>query len=220
MSLPLAGAVVACGGEDGSAEQSSGDLGTAPAPENGIELVGRIDQEGPSFEGYGYVTHLSGAEDASLFAGSAEGGEPPAVEGSEDAARLTFSLATDLTTRAIHEPVFATASEGSIDFYFNEQPAGDFEDPESFAQGDEVASGTLRVHTIINVFAPNRGIATADGVFEQESATSFDLEGESHQLGHEGLEMRVFMTGQGELLNAELPRSVIDFSGNLTAAND
>jgi hypothetical protein len=72
----------------------------------------------------------------------------------------------------------------------------------------------------VSVFAPNSGNVTADGTFEQETSSSFELEDGSHELGEEGLEMRVSMKGQGELLDPELPRSVIDFSGDLTASDD
>jgi len=217
VSFALAGTVAACGGDDEA--DDAADAGAETAPQNEVGVIGRIDQEGPSFEGYGYVTHLSGAEDASLFAQGASGG-PAAVEASEDSALLTFTFSTDLTSRAIHPPIFTTKSEGTIDFYFSEQPAGDFDDPASFTEGDRVAGGALGVDTTVSVYAPESGIVTADGTFEQESSSSFELDDGSHELGEEGLEMSVSMKGQGELLDAALPRSVIDFSGDLTASDD
>ena len=218
VSLALTGTVAGCGDDDETAD-SSADTGSAAAPENEVGVIGRIDQEGPSFEGYGYVTHLSGAEDASLFA-QEDNGEPAVVEASEDSALLTFSFSTDLTSRAINAPIFTTESEGTIDFYFSEQPAGDFDDPASFTEGDRVAGGALGVHTTVSVYAPDSGIVTADGTFEQESSSSFELDDGSHELGEEGLEMRVAMKGQGKLLDPALPKSVIDFSGDLTASDD
>jgi hypothetical protein len=218
LSLALAGTVAACGEDDESSDDSA-DAASAAAPEHEVGVIGRIDQEGPSFEGYGYVTHLSGAEDASLFAPEDSGGAA-AVEASEDRALLTFSFSTDLTSRAIHPPIFTTESEGTIDFYFSEQPTGDFDDPASFTEGDRVAGGALGVDTTVSVYAPDSGIVTADGTFEQESSSSFELGDGSHELGEEGLEMQVAMKGQGKLLDPALPRSVIDFSGDLTASDD
>jgi hypothetical protein len=216
MSLALAATVAACGDDDEADDSADAE---AASSEIEVGVIGRIDQEGPRFEGYGYVIHLSGAEDALLFA-QGTSGESDAVEASEDSAKLTFSFSTDLTSRAIHPPIFTTESEGTIDFYFSEQPAGNFDDPASFTEGERVAGGALAVDTTVSVFAPNSGNVTADGTFEQESSSSFELEDGSHNLGEEGLEMRVSMKGQGELLDPELPRSVIDFSGDLTASDD
>jgi hypothetical protein len=216
ISVALAATVTACAGDDEADDAADAE---AAASENEVGVIGRIDQEGPRFEGYGYVTHLGDVEDASLFA-QETGGEPEAVEASEESARLTFSFSTELTSRAIHPPIFKTESEGTIDFYFNEQPAGNFDDPASFTEGERVAGGVLAVNATVSVFAPDSGHVTADGTFEQESLSSFELEDGSHELGEEGLEMRVSMTGQGELLDPELPRSVVDFSGDLTPSDD
>jgi hypothetical protein len=215
MSVALAATVAAC--DDDEADDSAD--AEAAASENEVGVIGRIDQEGPSFEGYGYVTHLDGAEDASLFAQETSG-EPEAVEASEESALLTFSFSTELTSRAIHPPIFKTESEGTIDFYFSEQPTRNFDDPASFTEGERVAGGALAVNATVSVFAPNSGNVSADGTFEQESSSSFELEDGLHELGEEGLGMRVSMTGQGELLDPELPRSVIDFSGDLMASDD
>jgi hypothetical protein len=216
MSVALAATVAACGDDDEADDSADAEAGSS---EIEVGVIGRIDQEGPRFEGYGYVTHLGGAEDALLFAQETSG-ESDAVEGSEESAHLTFSFSTDLTSRAVHPPIFATESEGTLDFYFSDQPTGNFDDPASFTEGERVASGALAVDTTVSVFAPNSGNVTADGTFEQETSSSFELEDGSHELGEEGLEMRVSMKGQGELLDPELPRSVIDFSGDLTASDD
>ena len=203
--------VAGCGDED-----SDGDaLGTAGSPENAIEFLGRLDQTAGSFTGYGYLTHVSGLDQEQLYAGGA-GGDLFSDGALEDSARFTFRFETELTSRAVKEPLFVVDSEGTIEFFFNPEPAGDFDDPDSFGQGESVAEGTLSVQDVIDVYAPNTGIAIATGALTIGSVESFELDGESAELGEEGQEMRLFLTGQGRRSEALLPRAVIDFAGNLT----
>src|SRR3712207_1235010 len=76
---------------------------------NAFEFVGRIDQDGPTFTGYGYVTHVDGVEDRRLF-----GSAPLAA--SERTARLTFRFRTRADSRANLREVFAIHSTGTIEF--------------------------------------------------------------------------------------------------------
>jgi hypothetical protein len=204
--LALAFAIGAgCGGDsDGG---STGDVAVGDPGQNTLEIIGRIDQVGPLFNGYGYVASTSGLETNDLF-GS---GQP-----SEKTARLTFSFQTNLQTRAVLEDIFAVGSSGEVTFYFNDKPSGDFNDPESFVQGAEVASGELSAHNVITVYAPNTAISDTGALFTQKQAGEFETGGESHTFGEEDLRLRLALHGKGVRSNAILPRSVIDFAGTGT----
>jgi hypothetical protein len=174
-----------------------------------------LDQNAGSFTGYGYLTAVSGAEDEHLFAGST-GGDLFGNGALEEQAHLTFRFETEATSRAVNEPLFVLDSEGTIEFFYNPKPSGDFDDPESFSEGESIATGTIEVQDIIDVYAPDTGRATGTGSVTIDSVESFDLDGSSQELGAEDQEMRLFFTGQGKRSNAVIPRAVIDFAGNLT----
>jgi hypothetical protein len=192
-ALLLAG----CGGSDGDGKA---------ADSNAIEFVGRIDQEGPRFTGYGYLTHAEGAEDRALF-------DSPLLDASERSARLTFRFETRATSRGNLREVFAIHSTGTIEFFVRDRPGADFDDPDSFAEGRRVGGGSLDVQNIITVHAPNRGIADASGLLELDEAREFEVGGEQLTIGEEGDSLRVTLAGAGTRSNAVLPRAVINFAG-------
>ena len=174
--------------------------------DNAFELSGRIDQVGPSFKGYGFVTRIDGVESSALT-------EAGGSEVSEKDARITFVFDTELTSRAIVGDSFSVATEGSVTFYHDDQPGASFDDSDSFAAGDQVGSGPLRVTNLVTVYAPNSGIATATGSLELDDSSSFDLDGEDASLGDSGDEFRITLTGRGTRTDALIPESNFDFAG-------
>ena len=200
VALAATAALVAggCGDDDDGSEGA----------DNAVELSGRIDQNGPAFKGYGFVTRIDGVNSSALTVG---GGS----EITEKDARVTFVFDTELTSRAIVGDSFSVATAGAVTFYVNDRPGASFEDSESFAAGEEVASGNLRVTDVVTVYAPNRGIATATGSLELEDASSFDLDGTEASIGESGDEFRVTLTGRGIRTDALIPESNFDFAGEL-----
>src|SRR5204862_4984015 len=134
---------------------------------------------GGDIKGYGFLSHVSGLSDASLFSG---GGSlfTASTGATEKQALLTFFFHTSLTNRAVHAPIIDVGQHGTIDFYFNQHPVADFADPTSFAKGQKIASGSLDIQDVLNVTSPNRGIATGTGTFVEQSAESFSLGGDTH----------------------------------------
>jgi hypothetical protein len=54
---------------------------------------------------------------------------------------------------------FSSVVSASLTFYYNETPTGaTFEDAASFAQGTPIATMTLRLHSILNLQAPDIGV--------------------------------------------------------------
>ena len=199
ITVGAAGVLAAgCGNDDDDGE----------GVENAVELSGRIDQVGANFTGYGFVARLEGVAPSALT-------ESGSSEISERGARLTFVFDAELKSRAIVGDSFSVATEGTATFYLDDQPGADFADPDSFAAGEEVASGKLRVTNVVTVYAPDQGIATATGSLELEDASSFDLGGEQTSIGESGDEFRVTLTGRGTRTDAAIPESNFDFAGQL-----
>ena len=203
-----AGLAAGCGDDDddGGGGSSSGGA------DNAVELSGRIDQVGPKFTGYGFITGLEGVDPQALT-------ETGGSEISEKDARLTFVFETGLTSRAIVGDSFSVATEGELTFYLDDQPGADLADSDSFASGEEVAKGTLRVTNVVTVYAPDSGIATATGELELDDSSSFDLGGEDASIGDSGGSYRVTLTGRGTRTDAVIPESNFDFAGQLVAAD-
>jgi hypothetical protein len=193
-------AVFAAGCGDGD------DDGGSESADNAVELSGQIDQVGPKFTGYGFVTRLEGVEPSAMT-------ESGGSEISERDARVTFVFDAGLQSRAAVGDSFSIGSEGTLTFYLDDQPGADFNDSGSFAAGEQVAKGTLRVTDVVTVYAPNSGIQTATGSLEVDDSSSFDLGGENASIG-EG-EYRVTLTGRGTRTDALIPESHFDFAGQL-----
>ena len=152
-----AGLAGGCGsGSDEEGEESA---------DNAVELSGRIEQVGTKFTGFGFVSRIDGVDPSALS-------ETGKGDISEKDARVTFVFDADLTSRAVVGDSFSLATEGTVSFYLDDQPGADLTDPESFAEGEEVASGSLRVTDVVTVYAPDRGIATATGAAELDEADS------------------------------------------------
>jgi len=164
-------------------------IGMPRQGESALEFLGRSDQDGPTVTHYGYLTHLFGLGDAALFS--------DLTTRTEATARFTFSASTTLTARHEVGNMIVTAAPGTLTIYFNDTPGSDFTQPGSFAGGQAIATFSVRYHNILNVQAPNEGIATAVADLVQLSASAFTLNGRHHRLGHQGFQLRVRATGQG-----------------------
>jgi hypothetical protein len=191
-------------------------VGVAPFGQNAIEFIGQIDQVGPSFTGYGYLTHVAGLPDAALFAS-------PTVR-DESTARLTFFATSTATARylmlssglpSLHD----VSSQGQFTFYFNPTPGGSFANPLSFASGTPVASSAVRLQDILSIYAPGQGIATGYGDGVQSTASAFTLDGQRVRLGMAGLRERFTTNGRGTLTGPTGPNSTIIFAGNAVVTN-
>jgi hypothetical protein len=160
-----------------------------PLGETSVEFVGRAHQEGASFTQYGYLTHIAGIPDASLFS-------DPNVR-DESHARFTFFAKTTLTARSVLDTLFVLTTTGDTSFYFQANPNRQPTDAASFAKGVQIATYFGRVHDVINVQSPNTGIATATEALIQKRITVFALNGKRYQLGRVGLRERLSATGEG-----------------------
>ena len=188
----------------GSAQTT--EVGAASPGLNLYEFVGRVDQVGGDFTGYGYLSYIRGLDNNQLFTNPLQPGEATA--------RFTFFTTITLTSRAVISSVFAIDSAGATTFYFNPAAGASFHDPQSFTKGSKIVTADVRYQNVLNVQAPNLGIATGVGELVQHSAAAFTLGGQSYQLGHTGMIQRIATTGEGTRTDAVKPVSFVVLSGN------
>jgi hypothetical protein len=174
---------------------------------NVFELVGVIQQLGLDFQLSGYVTTLAGVNSALLF----DGADP--LGRSEATARLAIVGSASGTARSILQNLFVVNAEGAVQFVLIE-PGASFETAESFSVGTPVATLSVTIQNVINVQAPQTGIATGFGTLEIDSSEPFALNGESLVIGEPGLRYRLTLTGQGILHNPETLEATILVAGN------
>jgi hypothetical protein len=172
-----------------------------------FEFVGRIHQLGMDFALNGYVTQMAGLSAEALFSGY----DPLAR--SEADARITLVGSATGSARSILENLFVINAGGTIDFYAGSAGAS-FDDPDSFAAGTIVASASGQVQDIINVQAPQQGIATGYGDISLDTTDPFEIDGQSHVIARTGARFRLSFTGQGALLDPETLEAVILIAGN------
>lgn len=183
-------------------------VGIPQSGERALEIVGRIQQDGPAFAEAGYVTHIHGVDDALLFT---EG--DPTLR-SEKTARFTFVSSAQLTSRSVLGNIFVINATGKTDIYFSPTGGASFDNPASFTVGKHVATLEGGYQNILNVVAPNLGIATGVADLVQTFAEPFVLEGRPQVLGRRGLLQRCFYTGQGTRTDPAGPRATTVYGGH------
>jgi hypothetical protein len=155
------------------------------------------------------MTYVRGLPDAALFTDSADR--------SEATARLKFSGTTTLTGRSVLEGVFAVASSGTWDVFWDPNGGARFADPESFVTGARIARFALRFHNVLKVYGPNRGLSTGAGEAEQRTAGAFESAGRTYRLGRGGGVFRLSVNGLGRRLEPTAPRAVLAVAGDAVA---
>lgn len=202
--------LTATGAPLSSQGEAAREIGVGAPGTNLYQIAGRIDQDGFSFTGYGYLYDVQGIDPAELF-------DDP-FNTSETTAHITYYATATLTSRAIVTDVvrgiFALDSVGDITFYYHETPSASFDDPESFTDGIPIATATARFQDILNVQSPNRGIAVGNGHFTFTNVESFTFGEETVRFGRLGMVQRVTTFGEGLRTDPFIPRSTVLLAGN------
>jgi hypothetical protein len=190
-----------------SAEAASPQVGIGLAGRNAFEFIGRIDQDDFDFAGHGYLTHVKGLSNAEIYSN-------PAYP-SEDTARFTYVATATMTSRAILTDVFVLNSQGTITFYFTQDPPyRDFNDPSSFASGTPIATASMYYQDILLVQSPNKGLATGMSEMTQLTASSFTLNGQSYQFGQPNVMYSLSTVGNGTRTSLDPLVSSVLLAGN------
>ncbi len=184
------------------------EIGVPPHGETAFELIAKSEQNGSDFAAYGYLTHVFGLSDELAFSS-------PTVR-SEATARFTFS---GKLTRPVRETMrsnlIVNVATGTVTFYFNQAPKGNFDDPASFSAGAPIGTALARFQIINNVQAPTVGIITSVADLTQLTVNPFVLGGQQCLLGHVGLVERLFATGMGMLTEPTTPRAFSNLAGHV-----
>lgn len=184
-------------------------LGIASKGETALEFISKADQQSESNAvQYGYITHIFDVSESAVFTNP--------NNATEATARFTFSAALTLDTPRLAGNLIVHVATGTLSIYFNEAPAGNFNDPTSFSKGQLIATYSTRTLNILNVQAPNQGIQTAVSDFEQLTANRFTFQGKQHQFGRPGLLLRSEMTGEGTRTSVDPLMSVTFLAGQAT----
>jgi hypothetical protein len=157
--------------------------------QSGFEFLGRSNPEGPNVTHFGYLTHIFGLADELLFAGLSVR--------TEATARFTFYGRTTLDSRYELGNLITTSAPGELTLFVNENPQGNFNNPDSFVRGNAFASYSARYHNVLNVQTTNQGITNAAVDLVQLRNSFLTLSGQRFQWGHPGLRARLSATGQG-----------------------
>lgn len=207
--LPLL-LLVATGQELHSQEESVTEISS-----DSHQFVGRIDQDGFDFVGYGYVYDIEGVAPDELFSDS----NP--LDTSETTAHFTYYASTELTSRAVVtdavRSIFALDSVGEITYYYQESPAASFDDPQSFTQGTAVMTATIRLQDILTVQGPDRGLAVGNGEMSIVSTEPFTFGGETVRFGQSGKSYQISTQGDAVRTDANIPQSSVLLAGDATS---
>jgi hypothetical protein len=201
-----------------------GDLGGDGHGRGSVEFVGRAEQNALAISIFGYVTHVVGLDDASLFATTSQ------FSRNETNARISFTATTKVSQafqvlpRPAVSSLFDTDSSGTLTFYFAESPSGrTFDNPLSFESGSAIASYTLRFQDVVAALVgvdSNRGVVDSNGQLCQQSVNAFRLDGETHRLGHPGAQQGVFTHGWTVRTSATPSQSFTHFGGHTDTLGD
>lgn len=188
------------------AQPAAGEVGSATG-QNALEVVGQSNQNGATFTGFGYLTHISGLSDDLLFTDPANR--------SEATAKFTYYGTAQLSARSVISTVHSVVSFGNTAIYFDEHPNRNFNNPDSFKTGAQIATYTVRYQDILRVIAPNQGLSAGTGDHVQRTVTGFTLGGQQYRLGRPGLMERMSFAGQAVRTEPNAPQAVEFGAGNL-----
>jgi hypothetical protein len=208
--VAMSAMVAQVGVTEGVAATATG-IGMVGPGQTAFTFVGRIEQNGTLADDVGYLTSIDGLDEGSLFSG----GDPLARN--ESTARFTYFATATLETRSIEGNLFITSGTARTTLYFDATGGATFDTPASFKRGTAIANYESRWQDIVNVQAPNQGIATVVSDEAQISAAPFTLKGTEYAMGRRGISLHLSFSGQGTRTDPTLPRATILYGGAATA---
>ena len=200
-----AGAALSAGGTliaPSTAEAAGDRVVVADGPRDGttLEFVARVQQDGDTLSGAGYLTFVDGLDADVLFT------DPDAR--SEATARFTATASATLTGRSVLDNVFAIDAQGQLTVRFQDSPG---------PGGQVVAVYDVTLQDILTVIAPNAGIPTVSGDLEQRLAAGFTIGARRYRFGRPNLRLRLGAAGSGVRTDATAPRATLTLAGNVVA---
>lgn len=148
-----------------------------------MEVVGAVLNASPSASiQYGYLSFVNGLDN--VFSGSPQ---------NETTALLTFFSDTQ-TVRVINNgPLRVVNRVGMFTIFLDNSPNGDFSNPDSFRDGTQVMTGSLKHQVVLNT---STNTFTTVFVITVISATPFRVDGHGSWFGQPGQKFRLTVSGQ------------------------
>lgn len=156
---------------------------------NAFEFIDKSTQDGLTLRHVGYLAEIAGLTDADLFS------DP--VSHDERTARFTFAAETTIRQRHTLGSLIQTSADGSMTIYYNENPTGNFDQPETFSRGRAVAKMALNYSNTLTVLKENEGINAAAASFEVQESTPFAIGTRSLTWARPGVQGRIEAAGPG-----------------------
>ena len=197
------------------AQRRPRSVGTAPTDRHGVGFIVQIDQVGPSFTAFGYLTRIRGLNSAELFT------RPPGKSTNDprtadpSAARYTVFCQAGIQSLSTVGEVISTIAAGRLRLF--RQPGGGarFEDPGSFARGTEIGSLDGLFQTNLALDAPDRAGVTLTADLTQRRVRTFTAQRRRVRLGGRRFAWGLHATGRGVRTERTTPRSRIFLTGEL-----
>lgn len=149
-----------------------------------MELIGQVTNPSPTtaFQ-CGYLSYINGT-DSPIFTGTPQ---------NETAALFTF-YSDNVTTRVTNNgPLrIINREEGTFTIYFDGSPNGNFSNPDTFRDGQQVLTAGLRHQVIIDTIT---GAFTATFVLTVTSNDPFVFSGREIRMGKVGDKLRLTFNG-------------------------
>ena len=166
----LAGGVAAATVGTSAVGANVGGVATGPAGATLVELVCIITQDGPSFDGHGYLTAVNGLDSGRLFTGSPR---------DEAHAVFTITATGTLRFRSVEGVVHALDIDGELLV---------------LTGGRRVARYALELQDVLTVIDTGKGLPVLNGEADQLEAGSL---GGIRRFGRVGQSARFVATGIG-----------------------
>jgi hypothetical protein len=202
--IALLTALIAFGQGCSATNEQAEVVGTATQGVSAVEYIGMIEQAGPAFSAVGYLTYVRGLDPADLFT--------DATAPDASTARFTFSASANLVSRAQVGTVTQLGAVGTLTIYFNEAGGANFNDPNSFSSGLEIAVFDARFHNVLSVIAPNQGVASGTADLVQQTSPWFVLNDKQLQFGRPQLVQRLTLSGGATRSQVDPPVSTTEFA--------
>jgi hypothetical protein len=191
------------------------EVGAGRTDRHTVRILGQIQQVGTSLTAFGYVTRARGLSNSALFT------RPPGKTTNDprsadpSAARITFLSRTKIENMDTVGSVITAVLGGGLRFFHQSGGGARFNDPKSFAKGEEIASLRGTFQNNLAVDAPDRAGVSLSGDLKQRSAKPFRIGGRAVRFGHKGLAWSLEASGRAERTERSTPRAVLFVSGEL-----
>jgi hypothetical protein len=161
------------------------EVGAGPIGEPSLRFVGRVVYAPERMQLVGYLT--GGTNLAPLLS---TGDGPPDLA----TARFTFSAEIADLEQTNRADLRTIGGVGELRIYLDTGGA-DWDDPATFADGELVATYTVRLAEALQRQAPTIGVVVGDAEMTQDEAGEFSLDGTAYRFGDAGIASRLRYTG-------------------------